>query len=1142
MSAAAPSHARAGVREQRGPYQGLAPYAEEDAPFFFGRDGERDIVIANLLASRLTVVYGTSGVGKTSLLRAGVAHRLRERGRDRLARGGRPELLVVVFDAWRDDPVAGIEAATRAAAADLFGAGVELGPASGRLATRLHRWTGELSCDLLVILDQTEEYFLYHAGEDGEGTFAVEFPRAVNAPDLAVNFLLSIREDALSRLDRFKSRVPALLANLLRVQHLDLPAARSAIQDPLDEYNRRRVPGGQPWSIEPELVELVLDELRPGRVVLGATGQGAVDEAAGRDHHDRRVETPFLQLVMTQLWTTEAAAGSHVLRAATLGRLGGAKEIVRSHLDQAMQALGPDERDVAARIFHYLVAPSGSKVAFTAADLAGWAELPEARIEPLLERLSLSDTRVVRPVGPAPDGSGGTRYEVFHDVLAPAVLEWRAKHVAARAAEEAARVAEERLYQARRRTRRLAGLVVALGALLLVAVASAALAVYQGNRADAQRRRAVSYSMVAQADARAADQPDLSILLSLAAYELQPSDEARGSAMVQADRRRDARALLTGAAGGLTGAAFSPDGRLFAAGDFSGVRVWEVAGARQPALLTGGGGRVRAVAFSPDGQLVAAAGNDGVEVWGVSSRHRLALLAAGGGGVHAVAFSPDGRLLAAGYKDGIRLWDVPARRPAALLARSRGADTLAFGADGRTLASASGGDAEIALWDVPGRRLRRTLQGHQGGVRAFALSPDGGTLVSAGSVDATMLVWDLASGGQQPLSEEQSASAIAFRPGGRTVATVNDDSGKVELWDVRRRARVRGLAGNVGPATSVAFSPDGRTLASCGSDRTVALFDLPPALPAGHDGFINFLAFSPDSGMAATAGLDGRVVLWDVRTRAPRATLGGHDDQVTGVAFAPDGRTVASAGLDGRVILWDVARRRPLRVPGFGAAGAYKLAFSPKGGLLALAGYHGTVTLWDTRRWARLAVLRGHQGQVTSVAFDPEGSRLASGGVDGLVAVWDVASHALLADLAAHTDAVNRVVFSPDGKALASAGDDGVAIFWDLGRRSPTATLPGLNVDFTPDGRTVATLQPSGGRIVLWDLARRIPTGLLVGGSGLTFSPDGALLATVGDDFVLHDLNPVSWRRQLCALAGRDLTDAEWNQFASGVRKRATCA
>ena len=55
------------------PYKGLMPYSEEDAPFFFGREAEREIITANLLASRLTLLYGASGVGKTSILRAGVA-------------------------------------------------------------------------------------------------------------------------------------------------------------------------------------------------------------------------------------------------------------------------------------------------------------------------------------------------------------------------------------------------------------------------------------------------------------------------------------------------------------------------------------------------------------------------------------------------------------------------------------------------------------------------------------------------------------------------------------------------------------------------------------------------------------------------------------------------------------------------------------------------------------------------------------------------------------------------------------------------------------------------------------------------------------------------------------------------------------
>ena len=59
------------------PYKGLAPYEEEDSPFFFGREHDRKIISANLTVSRLTLLFGPSGVGKSSLLQAGVAAGLR---------------------------------------------------------------------------------------------------------------------------------------------------------------------------------------------------------------------------------------------------------------------------------------------------------------------------------------------------------------------------------------------------------------------------------------------------------------------------------------------------------------------------------------------------------------------------------------------------------------------------------------------------------------------------------------------------------------------------------------------------------------------------------------------------------------------------------------------------------------------------------------------------------------------------------------------------------------------------------------------------------------------------------------------------------------------------------------------------------
>src|SRR5688500_19909555 len=98
------------------PYKGLARFddSETDERFFFGRDRETEMVADNLVASRLTVLYGPSGVGKSSLLRAGVVRRLRA-----LVPAGQRTVageaaLAVVVDAWRDDPAATIAAAAGA--------------------------------------------------------------------------------------------------------------------------------------------------------------------------------------------------------------------------------------------------------------------------------------------------------------------------------------------------------------------------------------------------------------------------------------------------------------------------------------------------------------------------------------------------------------------------------------------------------------------------------------------------------------------------------------------------------------------------------------------------------------------------------------------------------------------------------------------------------------------------------------------------------------------------------------------------------------------------------------------------------------------------------------------------------------------
>src|SRR2546430_10245249 len=257
------------------PFVGLRPFSWREAAFFFGRDQEIRVIAANLQAVRLTLLYGPSGVGKSSILVAGVAHQFAEASRRNMARRSGAEAVAVAFSAWRDDPIAGIARAVEQEVQDLVGA-VESRPSSDTLSDVLAHWSEAIGGHILVILDQFEEYFLYHG--EGEDEFALQFAEAVTQPDLNANFLISIREDAFAKLDCFEDHIPGLFETYIRLDHLDVEGARAAIHGPIEEYNRRTT--GEQVAIEPELVEAILEQVRPKRLAFVDSAAGDVDADA----------------------------------------------------------------------------------------------------------------------------------------------------------------------------------------------------------------------------------------------------------------------------------------------------------------------------------------------------------------------------------------------------------------------------------------------------------------------------------------------------------------------------------------------------------------------------------------------------------------------------------------------------------------------------------------------------------------------------------------------------------------------------------------------------------------------------------------------------------------------------------------------
>jgi WD40 repeat protein len=233
-------------------------------------------------------------------------------------------------------------------------------------------------------------------------------------------------------------------------------------------------------------------------------------------------------------------------------------------------------------------------------------------------------------------------------------------------------------------------------------------------------------------------------------------------------------------------AAWSPDGREFAATHPNAILIRDAATGERRALLDGHRGVVLAARWSPDGNALASAGSDRtVRVWDAASGREIVSLTAHAGWIESVSWSPDGRRLASAGQDGtVKVWKAfeKEQRPIVLTGHQGIVFAAEWSPDGDLLASA-GADGTVRLWETATFRAMQVLRGHSGAVCSICWSPDGRRLAS-GSADGTIKIWDRDSG-QEALSLRGHAARVWFvawsRDGTRLASASGD--GTVRIWD-----------------------------------------------------------------------------------------------------------------------------------------------------------------------------------------------------------------------------------------------------------------------------------------------------------------------------------------------------------------------
>lgn len=1030
----------------KSPFKFLDSYTLEDRAVFFGRDQEITELYRRVFESKMLLVYGISGTGKSSLINCGLASRFDES--DWLPLNVRRGSNIV--DSINDS---------------ISKYSITPFKKKQSITEKLQSVYLDHFKPVFLIFDQFEELFIF-GSEDEKKEFIKLIKEIVNSK-IQCRVVFVIREEFLAGITEFEEDIPDIFSNRFRVEKMKRANALLAVEGPCRVNN-----------IETE-------EGFSGELINRLSLSG------------NEIELTYLQIFLDRIFRIAIEmkddSGELHFSKELLTKAGSVSDLLGSFLDEQIREM--NDPATAMAILKSFVSIQGTKKQMTSKEISEviktfGMEIPENELIRYLEKFV--DLRILREK----DESG--HFELRHDALASKIFEkftalekdiievrqfienaWHnyQKRGVLLSASDLVYISpyESRLYLSKeysglteksknhlaRAIRRRRNISISSTITLLIIFAGFTIwALNERGKALEERKIADLNFIKAKANNLAyASQkvletdPTIALRIAEYAFSLDSVNPTVAENLNKIYSDNNFYKILAKLESRISTLAVSPDGQKILIGSFDNIiRLMDLNG-NVLKLFSRHKDRINSIQFSPDGTKILSGARDSTAcLWDLYGNQQKVFR--GDDEVVAAAFSPDGKNILIGTWETMNIVDLNGK----ILRKIKiphEVTSVAFYPDSKKFLTGLA-DSTICLWDLNGKLLR-VFRGHQNYITSISLSPDCMNILT-GSEDRTAILWDINGKILQVFRGHNDAlySAI-FSPNGKYILTGSWDK-TARLWD-RYGNVLQIFKGHEESVMASAFLPDGNSILTVSYDNTVRMWDLEGIKPftfKNHTDWVNSAVFNPQGNKILTGSDDETVCVWDIKGNLLKV-FGDLKEPVYSVAFSPNGQNILAGSYFKSTCMWNLKGNKVFEFK-VNKEGVTPVTFSPDGKSF-LIGNPDSIKYCDLTGNV-LRAFKNQGGELYSIAFSPDGSRFLTGTIDSLARLWDLKGN-ILQVFKGHDLIVHSVAFSPEGKYVLTGSCDNTARLWDL-QGNLIQVFRGHNghvhtVAFSPDSKYILT-------------------------------------------------------------------------------------